>query len=110
MNVNPELVASVGVFVGGLLAGWARAWVSTRKTATVARAAVDAIAKAICYEVRAEATGSLTSEEVISEYTRRAREYTTSEQLNKALMELEQAEILWNMEKVKVRAGDVTEW
>lgn len=29
---------------------------------------------------------------------------------NKALMELEQSEILWNMEQVKVRAGDVTEW
>ena len=110
MNANPELVAQVGAFVGGILAGWVRTWILTRKTSTVARAAVDTIAKAICYEIRAEATGSYTSEEIVTEYTRRARKYTDSEQLNKALIELGEADIMWKMEQVKVRAGDVTEW
>jgi len=110
MNANPELVAAAGAFLGSLLFGWVRAWRSTRKNSILARAAIEQLAKSICYEIRAEASRGYTSQEVIAEFTRRARNYTSSEQLNQELMGLEESEIIWNMEKVKVRAGDVTEW
>lgn len=105
-NVSVELIVSV--VVGCVTGVWG--WVRSRQDASIAHASKNALSKAILIEIRNENTEGISSTKVIEEFTSRARGFTESEVLNKALLAMPASEILWNLEQIKVRQGDSTLW
>jgi membrane-bound ClpP family serine protease len=105
-NVNAELL--VTLIVGSVTGIWG--WLRSKQDSDIARAARDSLAKAILAEIRYEAKEQLSSHQIVQEFITRAREFTESEKLNKSLVNMRAADIIWNLEQIKVRDGDETLW
>lgn len=105
-NANAESI--IAIIVGIVTGIWS--WFRSRKDADIVQAAKEELAKAILSDIRYSKDESKTIDQIIAEFSARARQFTTSEKLNKALLSMSDAEIMWAFEQIKVRDGDATQW
>jgi hypothetical protein len=105
-NANPEFI--VAVVVGVVTGIWG--WLRSRKDASIVKATKDQLAKAILADIRRESIEQRSSQQIIDEFTARARDFTESSEINDALIKMSPADIMWNLEQIKVREGDATQW
>lgn len=105
---NVSTPSIVAVLVGVITGIWG--WYRDRKNANIVTATKNQLAKAILADIRRESSEQRSSQQIIDEFTARARDFTESAEINDALIRMSPADIMWNLEQIKVRDGDQTQW